>query len=134
MTMRRWTFGYYFAAALLAVLLVGAVVLIVAMVMRPGPPPASVLAVTDKAPVPCPDHQKRVTCFETQVTNNGSTTTGVRCQIVSADGSQATFVSGSTTTQILLDVDQSVHLDSIVVTADDTRGDPPTVTCDPAQT
>jgi hypothetical protein len=133
MATRRPTIGYYAAAAVLGVLLVGAVVLLVAMLMRPGAPPASVLTVTDRAPVPCPDHQKRSTCFETQVTNNGSARTGVRCEIRSTDASQATFVSGATTTQIVLDVDQSVHLDSIVVTPDDTAGDPPAVSCQPVE-
>jgi hypothetical protein len=131
MTADRSMFGYYIGVVILGVLVVGAVVLVGAMIARPGPPPASVLTVTDRAPVPCPDHQKRATCFETQVTNNGSARTSVRCQIHSTDGAQATFFSTATTTQILLDTDQSVHLDSIVVTSDDTAANPPVVDCQP---
>ena len=72
-----------------------------------------------------------MTCFETQVTNNGGVRTDVQCTIGSIDGSQATFVGGATTTQIQLDADQSVHLDSILAEIDGTRARPPVVSCDP---
>jgi hypothetical protein len=132
MAERRSSVGYYVAVVLLAGLLVGGLGLVIAMVARSGPPGASVLAVTDRSPVPCPDHQDHTTCFETQVTNNGETLTGVRCQIRSSDTAQATFVSGTTTTQIVLDTDQSVHLDSIVETTCDAAAHPPVVSCEPA--
>jgi hypothetical protein len=131
MSERRTSPGYYVAVVLLGALLIAGVGLIVAMVARPGPPDASVLAVTDRSPIPCPDHQQRVTCFETQVTNNGQSRTGVFCEIRSTDGSQATFVSGATTTRIVLDTDQSVHLDSVVQVTGGAPGRPPLVSCDP---
>jgi len=131
MTERRSHVGSYIAFIVLAVLLVAGIGLVVAMITRPGPPDASVLAVTDRSPVPCPDHQRNGTCFETQVTNNGRSRTGVLCQIRSSDGSQATFVTGATSTQIVLDVDQSVHIDSIIENMGVGAAHPPIVSCTP---
>jgi hypothetical protein len=125
----RTSFGYYVGVVILVALLLAGAALIVAMVARPGTPETSVLAVTDRTPVACPDHANDVTCFETQVTNNGEADTTVRCEIRSTDGSVATFVNGgATTTQLLLGVDQSVQVDS-VVEGDGAR--PPSVSCEP---
>jgi hypothetical protein len=131
MTQRRSSVGYYVAAVILGALLIAGIALVIAMVARPGTPGASVLAVTDRSPVPCPDHQQAATCFETQVTNNGAVRTAVRCDIRSSDVSEATFVGGATTTQIMLDTDQSVHLDSVVQKTADSAAHPPVVSCEP---
>ena len=130
-TERRSHIGSYIAFVVLAGLLIAGVVLVVAMIARPGTSDASVLAVTDRSSVPCPNHPSNGTCFETQVTNNGGTRTGALCEIRSSDGSQATFVTGATSTQIVLDVDQSVHLDSIVENMGVGAAHPPVVSCEP---
>ena len=130
MSAKRTSPGYYVAVVLLGALLIAAVALVVAMVARPGSPGASVLAVTDQIPITCQTKEKGTTCFETQVTNNGSSKSTFHCEVRSTGDAVASLVGGSTTTDILLDVDQSVHLDSQVVTSDGSEGTAPTVTCE----
>lgn len=134
MAARRTSPGYYIAVVLLGGLLLTAVVLIVAMITRPGEPDTSVLAVTDRVAVQCtqpdPQAQSDTTCFDTQVTNNGSATSTFRCEVSPTGDAPATFVEGQTTTQILLGVDQSVHLQTIVAAAR-SNATPPAVSCDP---
>jgi hypothetical protein len=131
MSSKHSTPGYYIAVLILAVLLLGAVVLVIAMIARPGVPGASVLAVTDRVPVACAGQKQNATCFETQVTNNGGTTSTFRCEVRPTDDAQATFIEGATTTQILLGADQSVHLDSMVVSTTDATPSAPSVSCEP---
>jgi hypothetical protein len=130
MAARRTSPGYYIAVVLLGGLLLTAVVLIVAMITRPGEPDTSVLAVTDRVAVQCTQPQNDTTCFDTQVTNNGSATSTFRCEVSPTGDAPATFVEGQTTTQILLGVDQSVHLQTIVA-AGRSNAAPPAVSCDP---
>jgi hypothetical protein len=134
MTERRTTPGYYVAVVILAGLVVAAIVLVVAMVLRPGVPGASVLAVTDRAPIACVRDKANTTCFETQVTNNGGSDSMFRCEVRSTGDGQASFASGSTSTEILLGVDQSVDLHSEVVSAGGVDPIAPSVTCEPTST
>jgi hypothetical protein len=133
MAARRTSPAYYVAVVLLGGLLLTAVVLIVAMITRPGAPDASVIAVTDRVAVDCTQQpQHTSTCFDTQVTNNGSASSTFQCEVRPTDSALATFVEGRTTTQILLGVDQSVHLQTIVATPPSSDPSPPAVTCEPA--
>jgi hypothetical protein len=130
MAQRRSHVGYYIGVVILAALLVGGIALVVAMITRPGDVGASVIAVTDRLPVACNTQDGATTCFETLVTNNGTADGTVECSIESSDAGEATFVDGNTTTQIVLGVDQSVHLRSIVTGAGD-KPTAPSVSCRP---
>jgi hypothetical protein len=132
MAARRTSPGYYVAVVLLGGLLLTAVVLIVAMITRPGEPDASVLAVTDRVAVTCTQPEHGTTCFDTQVTNNGSASSTFRCEVRPTGDAPATFVEGQTTTQILLGVDQSVHLQTMVAAPASSDPSPPAVACEPA--
>lgn len=131
MSSKRSTPGHYIAVTILGGLLLAAIALVVAMIARPGAPGASVLAVTDRVPIRCQTEKQGTTCFETQVTNNGSGKNTFRCEVRSTDGSEVSFVGGTTTTDILLDADQSVHLDSMVVASDSSSAIAPNVSCQP---
>jgi hypothetical protein len=130
MSEKRTSPGYYLAVVVLGGLLLAAAFFVIAMIARPGTPGASVLAVTDRIPVDCSGEPTGTFCFETLVTNNGSDAGTFRCQVRATDESQATFVEGATSTQILLGVDQSVHLRSLVTVTGKTQPSPPSVTCE----
>jgi hypothetical protein len=68
------------------------------------------------------------------VTNNGGSDSMFRCEVRSTSDGQASFASGSTSTEILLGVDQSVDLHSEVVSAGGVDPIAPSVTCEPTST
>ena len=131
MDSKRTSPGYYIAVVILGALLIAAVAFVVAMIARPSSPGASVLAVTDRAPVDCQPGGRATTCFTTQVTNNGTVKGTFHCEVTSTDDSAANFESGLPTTTILLDPDQSVDLRSIVSSGD---ANAPSVSCVPLST
>jgi hypothetical protein len=131
MSSKRSTPGYYIAVMLLGGLLIAGIALVVAMIARPSVPGASVLAVTDRTPIQCQTPKDGTTCFRTQVTNNGSTQSRFRCDVRPSSSSAVRFVSGTTTTEIQLGVDQSVDLDSIV-SSDRSSALAPIVSCQPS--
>jgi hypothetical protein len=111
---RRTGVGYFVAAGLLIVLLIAAVGLIVAMLTRPGVEPPQVIVVTDRASVPCPIDHKGTTCYETQITNTGGSAGTFACQMDAAGDTQATFAEGTTSKQVTIGPDESVHVVSAV--------------------
>ncbi len=127
---KRTSPGYYIAVVILGALLIAAVAFVIAMIARPSTPGASVLAVTDRAPVACQVEKNGNTCFTTQVTNNGPVRSTFHCEVSPTGDADANFESGLPVTTIVLDVDQSVDLRSIVAsrTADASA---PTVSCVP---
>ncbi len=128
---KRTSPGYYIAVVILGALLIAAVAFVIAMIARPSTPGASVLAVTDRAPVACQIEEKATTCFTTQVTNNGPVRSTFHCEASPTGDADANFESGLPVTTIVLDVDQSVDLRSVVSSG---HANAPTVSCAPLST
>jgi hypothetical protein len=130
MDSKRTGLGYYIAVVILGALLIAAVAFVVAMIARPSAPAASVLAVTDRAPVACLTEKQGSTCFTTQVTNNGAVKSTFHCEVSPTGDADASFEAGQPFTNLVLDVDQSVEVQSVVAArpADATA---PSVSCAP---
>ena len=116
MDSKRTSPGYYIAVVILGALLIAAVAFVVAMIARPSTPGASVLAVTDRAPAACQPEKPGNTCFTTQVTNNGAVKGTFHCEVSPTGDADANFEGGQPVMNLVLDVDQSVDLKSVVAT------------------
>jgi hypothetical protein len=125
--------GPYVAIAVLVALLVAAIGFVVAMVMRPNVVPATALVATDRVPITCASTQKDTTCFDTQISNQGTLASGFTCQVVAYGDTAATFADGAPTYELTLGPSESAHIGTIVTAHGDVEAVAPRVQCAPVQ-
>ena len=121
----------YIAIAVLVALIVTAVGFVIAMWMRPTVTPATALVATDRAPVDCTAPERNKTCFDTQITNQGSEPSGFSCRVTAYGDTAATFGDGSPTYDLTLGASESVHVTTIVTVTGDVEAVAPRVSCLP---
>ena len=124
----------YIAIAILAVLIVTAVGFVVAMWMRPTVTPATALVATDRVAIPCSDQQRDTTCFDTQITNQGSEASGFSCRLTAYGDTSATFADGAPTSELTLGPSEAAHVTAIVTAPKGVEAVAPRVTCTPVAT
>ncbi len=125
--------GPYVAIAVLVVLLLAAIAFVVAMVMRPSVVPTTALVATDRVPVTCTSPQKDTTCFDSQISNQGTLASGFSCQVVAYGDTAATFADGAPTYELTLGPSESAHIGTVVTTHGDVEAVAPRVQCAPVQ-
>jgi len=121
----------YIAIAVLVALIVTAVGFVIAMWMRPTVTPATALVATDRAPIDCTAPERNKTCFDTQITNQGSEPSGFSCRVTAYGDTAATFGDGSPTYDVTLGSSESVHVATIVTVTGDVEAVAPRVSCLP---
>jgi hypothetical protein len=126
--------GPYVAIAVLVALLVTAVGLVVAMWMRPTVVPPSAVVATDRVPIACATHERDTTCFDSQVANQGSESSGFSCQVIAYGDTAATFADGAPTNELTLGPNESAHIGTIVTAHGDVEPVAPRVQCAPVHT
>jgi hypothetical protein len=123
----------YVAIALLVALLVTAVGFVVAMWMRPTVTPATALVATDRSAIPCADPKRDTTCFDTQVVNQGSESSGFSCSVIAFGDTSATFADGAPTYELTLGSNEAAHVATIVTAHGKVEAVAPRVQCTPVQ-
>jgi len=121
----------YIAITILVALIVTAVAFVVVMWMRPTVMPATALVATDRAPIDCTAPERNKTCFDTQITNQGSDPSGFSCRVTAFGDTAATFGDGSATYDLTLGASESVHVATIVTVTGDVEAVAPRVACLP---
>ena len=121
----------YIAITVLVALIVTAIGLVVVMWMRPSVTPATALVATDRAPIDCTAPSHDTTCFDTQITNQGSQPSGFSCRVTAFGDTAATFGDGSPAYTITLGATESVHVATIVTVTGDVEAVAPRVSCVP---
>ena len=124
----------YISIAVLAVLLVTAVGFVVALWMRPTVTPATALVATDRVPTTCTAPKRDTTCFDTQITNQGSEASGFSCRVTAYGDTAATFGDGAPTYELTLGPSESLHVATIVTVTAGVDAVAPRVSCVPMQT
>jgi len=124
----------YIAIAVLVALLVTAVGFVVALWMRPTVTPATALVATDRTAVPCADPKRDTTCFDTQIVNQGSESSGFSCSVIAFGNTAATFVGGTPTYELTLGSKEAAHVATIVTARGKVAAVAPRVQCAPVQT
>jgi len=134
MVTRRSNAAPYIAIAVLVALLLSAGGFVVAMVMRPTVTPASAMVATDRVPIECAEPQRDTTCFDTQVTNQGSESSGFSCRLSAYGDTSATFADGAPTYELTLGPSEAAHITAVVTAHGNVEAVAPRMACMPVQT
>jgi len=95
---------------------------------------SSIAARTNRVPIPCTSPERDTTCFDTQITNQGSEPSGFSCQVIAFGDTAATFADGAPTNELTLGSKETAHIGTIVTVHGDVEPVAPRVQCAPVET